>query len=79
MARRRSQKNKKASLKENNEVTLEILLPDCSNFVSWSTCVVGTMLRRRRSCGKKQLRLKLLEHDAEDTVYEALELQHIQS
>jgi hypothetical protein len=40
---------------------------------------VGTMLRRRRSCGKKQLRLKLLEHDAEDTVCEASELQHIRS
>jgi hypothetical protein len=38
---------------------------------------VGTMLRHRRSCGKKQLRLKLLEHDAEDTVHEASELQHI--
>jgi hypothetical protein len=37
---------------------------------------VGTMLRRRRSCGKKQLRLKLLEHDTEDTVHEASELQH---
>jgi hypothetical protein len=41
MARRRSQKNKKASPKENNEVTLEILLPDCSNYVSWSTCVIN--------------------------------------
>jgi hypothetical protein len=39
--------------------------------------VVGTMLRRRRSCKKKQLQLKLLEHDAEDTVHEASELQHI--
>jgi hypothetical protein len=38
---------------------------------------VGTMLRRRRSCGKKQLRLKILEHDAEDTVHEASELHHI--
>jgi hypothetical protein len=38
---------------------------------------VGTMLRRRRSCKKKQLRLKLLEHAAEDTVHEASELQHI--
>jgi hypothetical protein len=38
---------------------------------------VGTMLRRRRSCKKKQLQLKLLEHDAEDTVHEASELQHI--
>jgi hypothetical protein len=39
--------------------------------------IVGTMLRRRRSCEKKQLQLKLLEHDAEDTVHEASELQHI--
>jgi hypothetical protein len=38
---------------------------------------VGTMLRHRRSCKKKQLQLKLLEHDAEDTVHEASELQHI--
>jgi hypothetical protein len=38
---------------------------------------VGTMLRRRRSYKKKQLQLKLLEHDAEDTVHEASELQHI--
>jgi hypothetical protein len=35
------------------------------------------MLRRRRSCKKKQLQLKLLEHDAEDTIDEASELQHI--
>jgi hypothetical protein len=35
---------------------------------------VGTMLRRRRSCKKKQFQLKLLEHDAEDTVHEASEL-----
>jgi hypothetical protein len=39
MARRRSQKNKKS--KENKEVTLEILLPDCSNYVSWSTRVIN--------------------------------------
>jgi hypothetical protein len=38
---------------------------------------VETMLRRRRSCKKKQLQLKLLEYDAEDTVHEASELQHI--
>jgi hypothetical protein len=38
---------------------------------------VGTMLCRRRSCKKKQLQLKLLEHDAEDTVHEASELHHI--
>jgi hypothetical protein len=41
MARRRSQKNKKTSPKENNEVTLEILLSDCSNYVSWSTRVLN--------------------------------------
>ena len=39
MARRRSQKNKKT--KENKEVTLEILLPDCSNYDSWSTRVIN--------------------------------------
>jgi hypothetical protein len=33
--------------------------------------IVGTMLRRRRSCGKKQLRLKLLVRDAEGTIDEA--------
>jgi hypothetical protein len=38
---------------------------------------VGTMLRRRRSCRKKQLRLKLLIRDAEGTIHEALVLQHI--
>jgi hypothetical protein len=41
MAGRRSQKNKKASPKENKEVTLEILLFDCSNFDSWSTRVIN--------------------------------------
>ena len=41
MARRRSQKNKKTTLKENKEVTLEILLSDCSNYVSWSTRVIN--------------------------------------
>jgi hypothetical protein len=35
---------------------------------------VGTMLHRRRSCKKKQLQLKLLGHDAEDTIHEASEL-----
>jgi hypothetical protein len=39
MARRRSQKNKKTTLKENKEVTLEILLSDCSNYDSGSTRV----------------------------------------
>jgi hypothetical protein len=38
---------------------------------------VGTMLRRRRSCRKRQLRLKLLIHDAEGTIHEASVLQHI--
>jgi hypothetical protein len=38
MARRRSQKNKKTTPKE---VTLEILLPDCSNYVSWYTSVIN--------------------------------------
>jgi hypothetical protein len=41
MAQGRSQKNKKTPLKENNEVTLEILLSDCSNYVSWSTSVIN--------------------------------------
>jgi hypothetical protein len=38
MARRRSQKNKKSTRKE---VTLEILLDDCSNYASWSTSVIN--------------------------------------
>jgi hypothetical protein len=38
MARRRSQKNKKTTPKE---VTLEIVLSDCSNYVSWSTIVIN--------------------------------------
>jgi hypothetical protein len=41
MARRRSQKNKKTPPKENKEVTLEILLSDCSNYDSWSTRVIN--------------------------------------
>jgi hypothetical protein len=41
MARRKSQKNKKTPPKENNEVTLEILLSDCSNYTSWSTSVIN--------------------------------------
>jgi hypothetical protein len=32
---------------------------------------VGTMLRRRRSCRKKQLRLKLLVRDTEGTIHAA--------
>jgi hypothetical protein len=41
MARRRSQKNKRTTPKENKEVTLEILLSDCSNYDSWSTRVIN--------------------------------------
>jgi uncharacterized small protein (DUF1192 family) len=41
MARRRSQKNKKTTPKE---VTLEILLPDYSNYVSWSTRVLNAFI-----------------------------------
>jgi hypothetical protein len=41
MARRRSQKNKKTTPKENKEVTLEILLFDGSNYDSWSTRVIN--------------------------------------
>jgi hypothetical protein len=41
MARRKSQKNKKIPPKENNKVTLEILLSDCSNYASWSTRVIN--------------------------------------
>jgi hypothetical protein len=41
MARRGSQKNKKTPSKENNEVTLEILLSDCSNYVSSSISVIN--------------------------------------
>jgi hypothetical protein len=41
MARRKSQKNKKTPPKENNEVTLEILLFDCPNYSSWSTSVIN--------------------------------------
>jgi hypothetical protein len=41
MARGRSQKNKKAPPKKIEEVTLEILLDDCSNYASWSTSVIS--------------------------------------
>jgi hypothetical protein len=41
MARKRSQKNKKTPPKENNKVTLEILLSNCSNYDSWSTRVIN--------------------------------------
>jgi hypothetical protein len=40
MARGRSQKNKKTPPKKIKEVTLEILLDDCSNYDSWSTSVI---------------------------------------
>jgi hypothetical protein len=38
---------------------------------------VGIMLRRRRSCRKRQLRLKLPVRDAEGIIHEALIIQHI--
>ena len=43
MARRRSQKNKKTppTNATQKEVTLEILLDDCSNYDSWSTSVIN--------------------------------------
>ena len=41
MAHKGTQKNKKTPPKENNEVTLEILLSDCSNYDSWSTRVIN--------------------------------------
>jgi hypothetical protein len=41
MARGRSQKNKKTPPKKIKEVTLEILLNDCSNYTSWSTSVIN--------------------------------------
>jgi hypothetical protein len=44
---------------------------------SYNNLLVGTMLRRRRSCRKRQLRLKLLIRDAEGTIHEASVLQHI--
>jgi hypothetical protein len=40
MARRKCQKNKKTPPKENNEVTLEILLSNCTNYASWSASVI---------------------------------------
>jgi hypothetical protein len=45
-------------------------IPDALAFV-------GTMLHRRRSCRKRQLRLKLLVRDAKGTIHEASVLQHI--
>jgi hypothetical protein len=41
VARKGSQKIKKTPPKENNEVTLEILHSDCSNYDSWSTRVIN--------------------------------------
>jgi hypothetical protein len=41
MARRKSQKNKQTPPKDNNEVSLEILLNDCSNYASWSASVIN--------------------------------------
>jgi hypothetical protein len=41
MTRGRSQKNKKTPPKKIKEVTLEILLNDCSNYTSWSTSVIN--------------------------------------
>ena len=43
MARKRSQKNKKTPQTNatQKEVTLEILLSDCSNYDSWSTRVIN--------------------------------------
>jgi hypothetical protein len=41
MAQRKSQKNKKTPPKVNNEVTLEILLSDSSNYASWSTSMIN--------------------------------------
>jgi hypothetical protein len=41
MARRRSHQNKKTPPKESNEVTLEILHPDCSNYVLWPTSMIN--------------------------------------
>jgi hypothetical protein len=41
MAQRKSQKNKKTPPKQNNEVTLEILLSSYSNYTSWSTSVIN--------------------------------------
>jgi hypothetical protein len=42
-----------------------LLYVPASHAVVSAALVVGTMLRRRRSCRKKQLQLKLLVRDAE--------------
>jgi hypothetical protein len=41
MGQRKSQKYKKTPPKENNEITLEILLSDYSNYASWYTSVIN--------------------------------------
>jgi hypothetical protein len=48
-----------------------LLPPPTLMSTSGSIGSVGTMLRRRRSCKKKQLRLKLLVRDAEGIIREA--------
>jgi ribonuclease HI len=60
------------SIAEGQELLQEIHSEACGHHAT-----VGTMLRRRRSCRKKQLRLKLLVRDAEGTIHEASVLQHI--
>jgi hypothetical protein len=52
--------------------------PDNANDQEQEKSGVGTMLHRRRSCRKRQLRLKLLVRDAEGIIHEASVLQHIQ-
>jgi hypothetical protein len=42
-----------------------------TTFCYYALISVGTMLRRRRSCRKRQLRLKLLVRDAEGNIHEA--------
>jgi hypothetical protein len=57
MAQRRFQKNKKT--KENKEVTLEILLPDCSNYDSWSTRVINARINLEQPLSGKRRRTPL--------------------
>jgi hypothetical protein len=61
--------------------SLVVLCPpkDASTSIPSPSAIaaVGTMLRRRRSCRKRQLRLKLLVRNAEGTIHEASVLQHI--
>jgi hypothetical protein len=42
-----------------------------NNYDFFNKTTVGTMLRRRRSCRKKQLRMKLLVRDDEGIIHEA--------